>query len=73
MANMSYCAFENTYGDVLQCLDLLLEEVDEGEKLSDREWDYAQDLVKKLKSLEERVKEAATLRAQNSSPDGVRR
>jgi hypothetical protein len=73
MANMSYCAFENTYGDVLQCLDLLLEEVDEGEKLSDREWDYAQYLVKKLKSLEALVSEAATLRAQNSSPDGVRR
>jgi hypothetical protein len=73
MANMSYCAFENTYGDVLQCLDLLIEEVDEGEKLSDREWDYAQDLVKKLKKLQALVEEAAALRDQDASPDGDRR
>jgi hypothetical protein len=73
MANMSYCAFENTYADVVQCIDLMREEVEEGEKLSPREWDYAQDLVKKLRKLQSLVDEAAELRMQASSPDGVRR
>ena len=73
MANMSYCAFENTYADVVQCIDLMREEVEEGEKLSPREWDYAQDLVKKLRKLQSLVDEAAELRMQSSSPDGVRR
>jgi hypothetical protein len=73
MANMSYCAFENTDADVVQCIDLMREEVEEGEKLSTREWEYAQDLVNKLRKLQSLVDEASELRMQASSPDGVRR
>jgi hypothetical protein len=30
MANMSYCAFENTYSDLRQCLNMLFEARDNG-------------------------------------------
>ena len=73
MPNMSYCAFENTYSDVVQCIDLMREEVEEGEKLSTREWEYAQDLVKKIRKLENLLRDAERLRAQASSVDGVHR
>ena len=51
MANMSYCAFENTYGDLNQCIALMWEEVDGGYELSQSEWEYAQMLVSKLEKL----------------------
>lgn len=28
MSNMSYCRFQNTYGDMLECLDALTQEYD---------------------------------------------
>jgi len=39
MANMSYCRFENTYKDLLDCSNNI------NEQLSDREHDYRQRLV----------------------------
>ena len=47
--------------------------MEEVEKLSTREWEYAQDLVNKLRKLQSLVDEASELRMQASSPDGVRR
>ena len=35
MSNMSYCAFENTYGDLRQCLVMLIRADDEGISLRD--------------------------------------
>jgi hypothetical protein len=58
MANMSYCAFENTYGDLNQCIALMREEVDGGYELSQSEWEYAQMLVSKLEKLKGLVDEA---------------
>ena len=55
MPNMSYCAFENTYGEVRQCIDLLEEELNEEHTISQREWEYAQDLAKKAAKLIELV------------------
>lgn len=34
MANMSYCQFENTYGDLLQCYRTMKEAVEDGQDLS---------------------------------------
>lgn len=34
MANMSYCQFENTHGDLLQCYRTMKEAVEEGQDLS---------------------------------------
>ena len=39
MANMSYCRFENTYRDLLQCLSAM------NERLDDRETGYKERLV----------------------------
>jgi len=55
MPNMTYCAFENTYGEVRQCIELLEEELNEEFTLSTREWEYAQDLAKKAAKLVELV------------------
>jgi hypothetical protein len=71
MANMSYCAFENTYGEVQQCISLVQEEIDGEFTISPREWDYAQDLVTKLSKLKRLVEELSALREQDASPDGV--
>ena len=62
MANMSYCAFENTYGDLNQCIALMLEEVDGDYELSQSEWEYAQMLVSKLEELKGLVDEAEKIR-----------
>lgn len=40
MANMSYCRFENTYGDLADCVNAL-DDVQYGEEISRREWNYA--------------------------------
>ena len=40
MANMSYCRFENTYGDLADCV-VALDDVQYGEEISRREWNYA--------------------------------
>lgn len=34
MANMSYCQFENTHGDLLQCYRTMKEAVEDGQDLS---------------------------------------
>jgi RNA polymerase sigma factor (sigma-70 family) len=62
MANMSYCAFENTYGDLNQCIALMWEEVEDGIELSQSEWEYAQMLVSKLEKLKGLVDEAEKIR-----------
>lgn len=73
MPNMTYCAFENTYGEVRQCIELLEEELNEEFTLSTREWEYAQDLAKKAAKLQRLVAELESRRDQRTSPDGVMR
>lgn len=41
MANMSYCRFENTYSDLMDCANALEEIAYDGETISKREWNYA--------------------------------
>lgn len=43
---MSYCRFENTYGDLMDCARTIERIENYGEEISKREWEYA----KKLKS-----------------------
>ena len=47
MANMSYCRFENTYSDLLDCKQALDDVVYDGEEISEREMRYA----KKMREL----------------------
>ena len=42
MANMSYCRFENTLRDLVDCANALDRIVYEGESISESEWEYAQ-------------------------------
>ena len=63
MANMSYCAFENTYYALNQCIALMQEEVDDGFKLSQSEWEYAKMLVSKLEKLKGFVATADEIRS----------
>ncbi len=44
MANMSYCRFENTYRDLLDCYDFLITK--NFNELSESEKKYAFDLIK---------------------------
>jgi len=49
MANMSYCRFENTYSDLVDCNDALSDEsLDE---LSESERNYAMKLIKLCKEI----------------------
>ena len=41
MANMSYCRFENTYHDLVDCVQTLERIISENESISEREWRYA--------------------------------
>lgn len=41
MANMSYCRFENTYQDLVDCVNALEDIAYDGESISEREWRYA--------------------------------
>ena len=41
MANMSYCRFENTLRDLVDCVNALEAVVYEGESISESEWEYA--------------------------------
>ena len=41
MANMSYCRFENTLHDLVDCVNALDGVVYDGESISEREWKYA--------------------------------
>ena len=50
MANMSYCRFENTYYDLIDCKNALLDIAEDGESISKREWAYA----KRMRDLCER-------------------
>lgn len=45
MANMSYCMFENTYSDLLDCFEALCD-ISELSELSESEAKYAQKLIK---------------------------
>lgn len=44
MANMSYCRFENTYKDLKDCYNALMDEVDIDD-LSESEQEYARRLI----------------------------
>ncbi len=44
MSNMSYCRFQNTYGDMVECLDALAQEHD----LSSEEYHAAVSMFKKF-------------------------
>ncbi len=44
MSNMSYCRFQNTYGDLVECLDALTQEYD----LSNDEYSAAVSMFKKF-------------------------
>ena len=54
MANMSYCRFENTLRDLVDCVNALEAVVYEGESISESEWEYA----KRMKEWCERFVEA---------------
>lgn len=47
MANMSYCRFENTYHDLLDCFEYM----DEEEELSDTEKKYRERMIKLCKEI----------------------
>ena len=47
---MSYCRFENTCYDLIDCKNALLEISEDGESISKREWSYA----KRMRDLCER-------------------
>ena len=49
MSNMSYCMFENTYKDLLQCQEAL----DDGKELSEEETDYKKRLISLCKEIVE--------------------
>jgi|688.fasta_scaffold524164_2 hypothetical protein len=57
MANMSYVAFENTSNDLDRCINLLTNEVEYGEKLSNREFQFAQAMLRKFREYEEAMQE----------------
>lgn len=44
MSNMSYCRFQNTYGDLLECLDALVQDY----KLSEEEYYSAMRMFKEF-------------------------
>lgn len=48
MGNMSYCRFENTSNDLSDCSDALEEFLYESEEISDRELDYAADMIETM-------------------------
>lgn len=67
MANMSYCAFENTYGNLNHCIALMQEQIDDDDfNLSQSEWEYAKMLVSKLEKLKGFVEKADEIRAKNA-------
>lgn len=57
MANMSYCAFENTFRALEQCIELLGNESEFGEKLSRSEYAYAQKIMQKFTEYSESLQE----------------
>lgn len=48
MANMSYCAFENTVSDLQQCIDLMDDHSSLEEFIESRSSDYERRAVKKM-------------------------
>lgn len=49
MGNMSYCRFENTYGDLQDCYDALSEK--DLDELSESEKKYAKKLIKMCRDI----------------------
>jgi hypothetical protein len=73
MANMSYCAFENTFLAIDQCIDLLDEAVEGDFNISDNEMVYADRIADRLPKFRRLLEELEAMQAQAASPDGVRR
>ena len=63
MANMSYCAFENTFRALEQCIQLLGNEAEFGEKLSRSEYQYAQKIMKQFAEYSESLQEVVENRS----------
>lgn len=61
MPNMSYCRFENTYNDLVDCLRTLKEEGFDGIE-SQRERDAAEDLMKLATRYAEVYRDAELMR-----------
>lgn len=59
MGNMSYCRFENTSGDLADCISALEElRNGEGDPLSDRELEKAKELVRQCLDVVAMIQEA---------------
>ena len=74
MANMSYCAFENTASDLRQCLSMLMEAHDEGmglrefiESRSSKEEGRA---VERLVSIAQELLEVAEMMMEQDEEEG---
>lgn len=66
MANMSYCRFENTIGDLRDCV----EAIDTGDCLSEREAKFAKKMVQVCKDFLKAVKENGIHADEDDSDDG---
>ncbi len=69
MANMSYVAFENTSNDLDRCINLLTNEVEYGENLSTREFQFAQAMIRKFREYEEAMQELVQSRSKLAELD----
>ena len=72
MANMSYCAFENTFRALEQCIQLLGNEAEFGEKLSRSEYAYAQKIMKQFAEYSESLQEVVENRSVEAERYGQR-
>lgn len=72
MANMSYCAFENTFRALEQCIQLLQNESELGKKLSRSEYAYAQKIMKQFAEYSESLQEVVENRSVEAERYGQR-
>ena len=63
MANMSYVAFENTTRALEQCIDLMESEIDGTDRLSSREFMYAQAMFVKFREYSETMQKLVQSRS----------